>query len=656
MATLLALAALPLPTFATTTLRLQIDDIRSPQFALKQIAARMVLDQSTALSLTIGEVRVGERVWRNATLDCPRATVQADLLACEQGTLDVGARYPLAFRYVPSGRQLQVRMAPESGERWETTLNWGAGWQAEIKVTHGALARLNDWLQTVPIALGGGRFDLSARVVGDAQGAQQADARMVVNDAAFTDSAGSRAGEHLSGSAKLHATRAGAWQWQAEIIQQGGEVFWQPFYFPAAARQVNAAGLFDVQALTVQTGTAKLGDIGKLVFSGQWQRANKRLMTLEVQGEKLAFDGLYRSLFKPLLGESVWARFQTSGQLDGKLSLRDGALREVQLNLRNARMLHQGGVLQLDGVQAEIPWRREGGTHARLRTTGGNVRGIVLGPIQAEAALEPGRVEVAPMLVTVLDGALVVDELRFERGPSAKWQWQFAGALRPVSMTRLAEALRWPAMQGTLSGVIPRVTYADRALKVDGALLARVFDGTVVVKHVDATDPLSLASSVRADVDLKNLDLDLLTRQFSFGSISGRLDGEIAGLELSNWQPVAFDARFMSSPGEYPRRISQRAVESISALGGGNASAAIQRTFLRFFDQFGYERIGWQCRLALDVCEMDGIEDLAQGYLIVKGGGIPALSVIGYNRRVGWSDLVDRLRRATQRGVKPVVQ
>ena len=52
---------------------------------------------------------------------------------------------------------------------------------------------------------------------------------------------------------------------------------------------------------------------------------------------------------------------------------------------------------------------------------------------------------------------------------------------------------------------------------------------------------------------------------------------------------------------------------------------------------------------------MAGIEDVPQGYLIVKGGGIPALSVIGYNRRVGWDELLARIQRATQGG-KPIVQ
>jgi len=143
----------------------------------------------------------------------------------------------------------------------------------------------------------------------------------------------------------------------------------------------------------------------------------------------------------------------------------------------------------------------------------------------------------------------------------------------------------------------------------------------------------------------------LLTRTFSFGNITGRIDGEAKALELVNWQPVRFDARVASSAGEYPRRISQAAVQNISALGGAGAAAAIQRSFLRFFETFGYSAVGLSCRLENGVCRMGGIENVPQGYVIVKGGGIPAITVLGYNRNVGWRKLIERLKRITEGNV-----
>jgi hypothetical protein len=82
----------------------------------------------------------------------------------------------------------------------------------------------------------------------------------------------------------------------------------------------------------------------------------------------------------------------------------------------------------------------------------------------------------------------------------------------------------------------------------------------------------------------------------------------------------------------------------------------MQRTALRFFDEFGYRRIGWRCKLKNGVCEMDGITPKDGGYVIVEGGGIPAVSVMGYNRAVDWQELITRLARVTREGSAPIIQ
>ena len=218
-------------------------------------------------------------------------------------------------------------------------------------------------------------------------------------------------------------------------------------------------------------------------------------------------------------------------------------------------------------------------------------------------------------------------------------------------MQQFTTALGLPVMHGTLSAVIPTVSYQQSTLKVDGALLFKVFDGTIVAQNLVLESPLGKVPRLTADVDMRNLDLDLLTRTFSFGNITGRIDAQVKALELVNWEPVHFDARLASSAGEYPRRISQAAVQNISALGGAGAAAAIQRSFLRFFENFGYSALGLSCKLESGVCRMGGIENVPQGYVIVKGGGIPAITVLGYNRNVGWRELIERLKRVTQGNV-----
>ncbi len=82
---------------------------------------------------------------------------------------------------------------------------------------------------------------------------------------------------------------------------------------------------------------------------------------------------------------------------------------------------------------------------------------------------------------------------------------------------------------------------------------------------------------------------------------------------------------------------------------------ALSRSFLRWFDEFSYDRLGIECKLSKGVCEMSGVGPADGGFYIVKGGGIPPrIDVIGFNRRVDWSVLVQRLKNATLQS--PVVE
>jgi hypothetical protein len=145
------------------------------------------------------------------------------------------------------------------------------------------------------------------------------------------------------------------------------------------------------------------------------------------------------------------------------------------------------------------------------------------------------------------------------------------------------------------------------------------------------------------------IDLETLTRTFSFGKIEGTLEGRIDRLQMESWRPVAFDAEFATPEDDARRhRISQRAVDNISSIGGGGVGGALSRTFLRFFEDFPYDRLGIRCRLENGVCAMGGVEPAGNGYYLVKGRFIPPrLDVIGYADRVDWNSLVSQIVAVT---------
>jgi hypothetical protein len=97
-------------------------------------------------------------------------------------------------------------------------------------------------------------------------------------------------------------------------------------------------------------------------------------------------------------------------------------------------------------------------------------------------------------------------------------------------------------------------------------------------------------------------------------------------------------------------------VQDLSSVGDASFATSLQSQLIGLFDDFGYSRLGISCRLVDDVCSMDGLGSAGQGFIIVAGSGLPRLTVVGFNRRVDWPTLVERLGAIGKGDVKPVVE
>jgi hypothetical protein len=256
-----------------------------------------------------------------------------------------------------------------------------------------------------------------------------------------------------------------------------------------------------------------------------------------------------------------------------------------------------------------------------------------------------------PARLPFFDGALRINTLAVERIGQPDMAGVFDAVIEPISVGPIARALDWPEFSGQLAGKIPGLTYKDHLLTLQGNLDATVFDGRVVASNLRVRDPLGAWPRMYADITARNLDLDLITRTFEFGSITGRIDVDMNSLETFNWSPVAFDLKIATPRGDHSRhRISQRAVQNISNIGGGGGgvTAALQSGALRFFDEFGYGRIGLSCVLRNDVCRMAGLGRSDGGFVIIKGGGLPGISIVGNNERVDWPVLMRQVADAVR--------
>jgi hypothetical protein len=514
-----------------------------------------------------------------------------------------------------------------------------------------------------------GRIDLDGRASGRAGELQKASWKGALSDLSLADADGLYVGEGLAAgfSGKLAHTQA-AWRVDIGLTLKQGELLTPVSYLDAAAYPLSLqgtlrldAGLDGIQLRDVRLHHEALLDLelqGDLRLSG-----DRPLEQLKLRAKLLQAGALYRDVVQPVLAGTPWGRFEMAGQVDLALELQAEQL-SLQLGLHD---------FNLDDAEAEGATKRLGlyGANGRLYwSRGGEPRASYLswqaGQLLEHIDIGPGRVDFEAnndhfrlsreARIPLLDGTLVVNHLDLAALGKPAQRLQFDGFIEPISMAALSRALGWRPLSGKLSGMIPGVTYENGLLSVDGVLLVRMFDGDVLIKELKSRDLFGIYPQLSADIELRNLDLQSLTDTFSFGRITGRLDGYVRELSLEDWQPVTFDARFYTpEKDDSRRRISQRAVDNISNLGGAGLSGSLARSFLGFFEEFNYKRIGIGCRLQDGVCDMSGAGKAKQGYYLVQGRGIPRIDIIGYNTTADWTRLVEQLKQITTTG-EPVIE
>lgn len=477
-----------------------------------------------------------------------------------------------------------------------------------------------------------------------------------VQEASFSDEAGLHAAEKLSGNLQLNITKEGnGWRWHNVLNWTSGEMFWQPFYVANGGHQFIASGVLADGIITFDRASLNIKDVGQLNFDGQMRLKDYYLMRLNADLPNLELSSAYPLIFKPLLEKTAFNNADVAGNAALKVTVRDAELKAFDLRLNDVDISDKNNKFAFYKVNADIPWSYDDVRQVNLAYMNGSLLNLPLGKANISAEVNRYSLTSNNITLPILDGALQLSDVSAAR-VGDNWHWHLGAKLTPISMPDFSLALKLPRMEGKASAEIPQVTYTHGMLTTDGEMAFNVFSGKATVSKLVMQDPLGNVPKLNMDMNFRYLDLGDLTRTFSFGAIEGKLDGDVGNLQVQNWKPVNFDAKIESSPGKYPKKISQRAVENISALGGAGAAAAIQRSFLRFFKQFNYAKIGLSCKLRNDVCQMSGVESTASGYVIVKGSGIPAITVLGYNQTVSWSDLLSRIKRVIDGNTKAVIQ
>lgn len=460
------------------------------------------------------------------------------------------------------------------------------------------------------------------------------------------------AGLSLSLSASVDLTRE-SFPFALQLRQDAGELLAGAVYLPApkqplslaVAGQRSPAGelvidefeLRDPEALEIE-GRARL----RPTATG-WTAADIALESISLDlplGWDRWLDGW--------AGAAGFPGLETSGRVTAEAAFGTDQSPRLSAQLASVSMRDPADRLAIEALEGTVAWDVDG-PNADLGWQGATLYNLPFRDARLRLASdELGPRLIEPLRLPLFDGALVLDGLRSPAEASSEALVELDARIEPVSLAALTRQLGLPEFGGRLSGRFPGIRLAGDRIAFTGGIDINAFDGTIRLADLVIERPFGTLPALSTDVTLSRLDLLELTGAFNFGRMEGRASGWMRGLRLLDWQPVAMDARVFTHEDVPRRRISQRAVEDLTSLGGAGG-ALVTGTVLTFFEDFPYERVGLACRLANNICHVGGVAPHESGgFYIVEGRGLPRLDVIGHRRLVDWPLLLRQLQSIVQ--------
>jgi hypothetical protein len=600
--------------------------------------------------------------------------VRGDLVGLHRFELSVERAAGPAEGLLQDGLQLEGVLESLSLEQESLVLSIlleSRGLQARVSLSRdeeGLLLRTNASAQPLTAAahwsdlpsqagwLHSGTFDVDASFAWPREGPGACDWRLNIDGLGFDSPEGRFAGE------SLQLDLSGQWpdlDRSAMTVQVGlrsGELLIDDFYrdFSSAAIGSRAELSWADEELTVANLSLSDGDAlsleAGLRVDLDGESEQPALRALEINRLELDFPGAYQRYLEPMAAAWALNGLEVTGRLAWRGQWSSGELVSGDLLVSDLSAVDiSRDRFAVTGLEAHL---RPGdyGFDSRLSWRGLLFGRINLGAGEAMLDSEPGAIALLePLTLQMLGGSVELETLKLilpgARGDgSGEPDVLMRAHIRELDMGEVTSALDWPAFTGSISGEIPGVSLDDGVLAVDGEIFFDVFGGRIALQHLSMERPFGVLPSLAADVIVTDLDLEQLTRTFSFGRIAGRLDGYVRDLRMLDWAPVAFDAWFGTPDRqEGSNDISRQAVNRLTTIGGGSATAALTGPLMRMFSSFSYRRLGLGCRLQNNVCALRGLSEDQASVLILEGAGVPKITIRAFNRSVDWPQMVSNL-------------
>lgn len=511
------------------------------------------------------------------------------------------------------------------------------------------------WLQGLfatiwPAHIAGGKLDADLALDVRNEGFQSS-GDVTFADIKYATPAGNPAAQGLDGHARFELDATAR---PAQLTLNGGVHSGELQLGPVLAKLPTHDVVLDLSASAEHGSLAinrlHMDDADALQLDGALTiDAKGNLQKLKLERFQARFPAAYERYGEPWLDNLAAPNLQIAGQLEGHVDYAGEHLRSFGFRTETLDVSDGTDQWQASGLHGELEWSAQSEKSSTMAWNQLVLHQFTTGAAQSRWRSHDGTLSLqTPLQLAAWKGRTQL--MRFDWRPDAAKAERFdlAANITGVDTAAVSQALGWTPVAGTLDGNISSVRWTGDRYALDGQWTIKAFGGTAQVDHLAVQQPLSNSPGLSANVTLHQIDLAPLADTFNFGAITGKLDGNIADLQLIDGSPVAFKASLLAQDGG---RISLRAANNLSVITGGSPASGLQSAMMKLFKSASYKRMGINVALQNGVCTLSGLDGDESGYSIVEGSGLPYMHVTGTQNRIEWPLLVKRLKAATQAAV-----
>lgn len=595
---------------------------------------------------------------------CQKFTWQNDAIICQKGKAKLKSKIitttPFTFSFSITDKQSKFRIKNLNFAQGNISIlakQKGDYWNITLKSKDILLQDIQPYFKETKLAIEEittGKINADIQVKGKGNELSQLLIKTLFNTVSLQGNAGKLAMESLTFKLDLFATqKKGVWHWENKTHVKRGEIYVEPFYMEIIDQglHINSHGMREkTGGITLDKfvynhpGVVNINAEGVMKNNIQYP-IDSALITATID-DLASFSTHYVS---PFIEQTEFEGIKLKGQVKAIVEISQSAVQSVVSEILTMNVEDDKQRISIKNGKGKIYWANDSNSNLASKIQWDRIKLFAI-PIESSQLNFLSNSSSIRLLqqssLSLLGGSFDIKQFNWQHKADDEVKVYFEGGVHKLSLEQLTQALEWTPLTGTISGDIPGVNYNNKKLTIDGELTVEVFDGIIKINQLASSGLFTDFSKFYMDMEIENLDLHAITQKIKMGEIEGRLSGYIKDVYLENWSPVTFYA-WLGTPEDdnSSHRISQKAVENIASIGGGGAADVISKGFLRFFDTFGYDRIGLGCYLNQGVCQLMGVEAAEQGYYIIKGGGLPRIDVVGFNPRVDWNVLLERLSR-----------